>query len=371
MLTAVRRTAPVVGLISGSALVRLRRRWWASVIVDDLLGAPGGPTSTALAVNEAGVVVGAASGRGFRWVDGRLNWLTELGVGSRASAVDSSGVAVGSRFFDNDDLHPVRWGADGSPITLPLPEVGSIGSANGINGPLTVGWCAGPGLPSPRQAWIWDASGGCALASGGARSSEAAAVNGSGMVVGWADELGSPTACVWQHGSAGPQTLSGLGGNHSRAQACNDDGAIVGFATSDTGDDQACIWQSPDGPPQALPTLADAGARALGISRTGAIVGWSLSENGFPHACVWEPEPHDEPAPGSDAVTGDRRYAIHDLGTLGDQTSEATAINGHGTVVGSASRGRGAVSLPIRPGGWSWEDRAFRTVLANHRSPQA
>ncbi len=374
MAALVRRAAPVVGIASASALTLLRRRWWASVIIEDLLGAPGGPTSGALAINDTGVIVGAGSGRGFRWADGRTTWLTEFGVGSRTTSIDDSGTMTGARFSRGDDLHPVRWDPDGNVRPLPLPEGGWIGTATGLSDSLTVGWCGRAGRPSARTAWVWDGGSGHALtasASGRAASGEAAAVSRSGMIVGWANDVGSTVAQVWGHATADPVPLAGLGGHYSRALACNTRGEIAGFATSPTGDDQACIWTAPTAPAHPLPTLAGAGSRALGMNDSGLVVGWSLADTGFPHACAWEPV--DRPIPIDRAATGISRarptdYVVHDLGTLGGQTSEAVAANADGAIVGLASRGRGAISMPIRPGGWSWEDRAFRTVLDEHRS---
>jgi len=81
-------------------------------------------------------------------------------------------------------------------------------------------------------------------------------------------------------------------------------------------------------------------------------VGWAEDVLGKQRACAWVPSP--------EATTG---YRMLDLGTLGGDTSAASALNNHNCIVGVASLGRGALSAPLRPGGWSWEDHAFAAEL--------
>ena len=347
---SVRSLAPIAA--ATGAVLLARRRLWASVIVRDLLGPEGGPTSTATAINDDGCVVGWASGRGYRWERGRLHWLTGFGWGSRADAIDAEGTVVGGRFSGNHDLTPMRWSPRGEATALPLPGPGWIGSATGTAGGVTVGWCQHWAEGSQRIPWSWRGDEGRPLDATDSVSGEATAAAEIGSIVGWITtaETG-PTACLWPTDGSRLELPGGVG--TSRALAINGQEVVVGMIDTDRGR-RAAVWSEPTSLPVELDTLGGLEAEATGISDAGLVVGWSLVPDGFRHACVWEP-------------ADDGRYLIHDLGTLGGKTSEATAVNRRGQVVGTASTGRGAINAPLRPGGWSWEDHAFITDLDAHR----
>jgi probable HAF family extracellular repeat protein len=136
------------------------------------------------------------------------------------------------------------------------------------------------------QAMVWQNSQVTTLGALNGRSSEAHGVNLSGQIVGVSnyDAAGNSHAALWQNGTI--VDLGGLFGSRSVANAINDAGQIVG--SSD--------------------------ANAVNPA-TGGL---------YTHAVLWQ----KNPASGA--------YTVTDLGTLGQYTSFAYAINNQGQIVGSS-----------------------------------
>jgi probable HAF family extracellular repeat protein len=330
----VRRPSLVVAgaVVGGATAVFARRRPWRSIVVDDLLGRRGGPCSRAYGANDAGVVVGCCTGRPFVWVDGRLQLPFERGCGE-ATAVDRSGVVVGWRA---SDAGGVPWILADGVEDLPLPPGATSGRALAVDGPLVVGVARSSSGPS---AVVWRDGGPRGLASLGGDRSVAHAVSPAGVAVGASDDgLGRSRPCAWIDGR--PLDLGTLGGPTGVGRAVSADGrVIVGSASLPTGRAVACLWL--DGSPHPLGTLGGPGGDAHGIDGHGRVVGRSTLPDNVSRACVW------------------RDGLVEDLGTLGGQSSTAFAVSPAGAVVGTASTGAGATGVPLRPGGWSWEEHAF------------
>lgn len=351
MLTAL---AAAVGL-GGATL--LRHRAWSSVEMVDLLGRAGGPTSAAEAVNNDGIIVGAASGRGFRHDGTGFTWLTPLHIGSEAAAVDASGTAVGSYWSTDLSRMPGYWTLGGTTRGLVVPA-GHGGQATGAAVGIVVGtvWSS-HGSPLDR-AWVWSADTNASPTEAGQplptpRGSQSFAhgVSPTGVVSGTVLDGGHRYACIWDLNTAERThtILADLGGRATSVEAVSDRGLAVGWAEDATGSRHACAWDLTTSNPVCvrLKGLEGAVSAACAVNSAGVIVGWSTSSDHKRRACTW---------------AGTTSAAV-DLGTLGGDTSAALGINDHNVVVGSASTGAGAVGLPLRPGGWSWEDRAFRHVL--------
>jgi probable HAF family extracellular repeat protein len=112
----------------------------------------------------------------------------------------------------------------------------------------------------------------------------------------------------------------GLGGSTSWATAVSNTGIVVGYSTlpGETAY-HAFAWSRATGMVD-LETLGGSGSYAWAVNDDGVVVGYSyLAGNTDFHAFRWT-----------------AREGMVDLGTLGGW-SIATAINGHGTIVGSSS----------------------------------
>lgn len=157
--------------------------------------------------------------------------------------------------------------------------------------------------------------------------SVATALNDVGQVVGYsASADGTTHAFIWQNGTIiDLGTLSAAGGE-SYATGINNLGQAVGYSTAVADpSSRAFLWQS--GIIVDLNSLipADSGWTlqvAAGINETGQIVGSGM-HNGEPRAFLWH------------------AGTVTDLGTLGGNSSAASAINDVGQVVGSSATADG------------------------------
>jgi probable HAF family extracellular repeat protein len=182
--------------------------------------------------------------------------------------------------------------------------------------------------------------------------SQARALNNRGQVAGLVTTCPDCTkfgfhASLWTParpgGTSGSMTDLGTlpGQTRSLAVSINDSERVVG--TSDfPAPDRAFIY---DGTMHNLGSLhRGLATEAYGINAAGAVVGESMTASGFGHAFLWVPDQRE-------GVRG----TMHDLGTPhGQAISTASAINGHGTIVGSSlnakfSGGRAFVWRPSRP----------------------
>ncbi|MGM1063357.1 hypothetical protein [Saccharothrix sp. Mg75] len=141
---------------------------------------------------------------------------------SRAVAVNDAGVVVGSVRVDGRN-RPVRWSADGVPTELALPDrvgvvvgVDAAGRAYGTAGPLAVRW--GPdGSPTPLDTLP------------GGRYGQVFAVNPAGVAVGTASDAGGAYHAVrWDAGGRVTTLPGGV-----RAEAVDAGGAIAGVDAAD------------------------------------------------------------------------------------------------------------------------------------------
>jgi probable HAF family extracellular repeat protein len=148
----------------------------------------------------------------------------------------------------------------------------------------------------------------------GGRQSEARAINGEGVIVGWSlNQAGFMRAVRWMNGNK--RNLGTLGGRNSQALAISPLGAIVGWSETASGHRHAFRWEN--GVMTDLGTLPGGNSSiARDINRGGAIVGSSNTASGETHAFRWK-----------DGV-------FTDLGTQGRQFSRATAINSAGQIAG-------------------------------------
>lgn len=305
--------------------------------MQDLLGRRGGPESEATAVNTAGVVVGTACGRAFRWEAGRLTDLGPDQGGSEARAIDALGVVAGCSWTLADRPAATLWNAQGLE-RLPAAPDEQASVANGIVGDGLVVGSSRAAATGRWRAVVWSGTDVRLLADLGGDRSEALAVSADGLVVGSSSTAeGETRAVCWEDGR--PRDLGTLGGSRSAARAVNALGHVAGWSTTADGHIHAVLWA--DGRAIDLGTLGGARSEANGLSDRGQVVGWSTR-------------------PGSEEKRAFSWYQgeLSDLGTLRGTNSVARAVNDTGWVVGRASTGAGALSVPIRSGAWSWEAHA-------------
>jgi probable HAF family extracellular repeat protein len=330
----------------------LEDRWLPSASVIDLGWLPGSEGSEAADINASAQVVGTSgtnSGpmHGFLWQNGVMTDLGTLGGSySSALAINDAGQVVGK-----SSVSPTSADAHAFLIT---PE-----DTNG-NG-IPDRWYRDTNGDG-RNDLMRD------LGTLGGRSSSAADVNSAGQVVGTAAiASGSDHAFLWQYGQM--RDLGTLSGQTSAANGINNSGQVTGTAVAADGWSHAFLWQggvmtdlgrasssndinsagqvagsrlwtpaTPNGtsgtftdlgtlPP--LDTLSlQSGSVALGINSATQVVGYS---------CEWFP---DGWGGGFDVF---RAFAWQDgvMQDLNDQSPnlwllKATAVNDAGQIVGVA-----------------------------------
>lgn len=260
------------------------------------LGTLGGPSSVALTLNDAGVVVGdatqAAAGTlpvAFRWQNNTLIAAPTVGGydGSKATAINASGQIAGILYTQGvSKTIPHAAIAQGSiltPIAIPGSSESAIFALNryslaagvfvdATNGRHAFTWRAGvftqlPGLGS--DSWAWD-------------------VNDAGQAVGYAaDENGLIQAVRWHNGTVTPLGTS----TQSHARAINEAGQIVGWVAANQGlTTRAFLWQTASGvtPLPSLGNPAFASSQANGINEAGVMVGWAEGDDGLRRAVRWQ-----------------------------------------------------------------------------------
>ena len=234
----VNNLGQVVGSSSdGYATPAVAVRWQDGVIHDLGLG----QDSQAAAINDAGQIVGTASGHAFLWQDGVVTWLGGLDgsadPGGAASAINEAGRVAGSSY-------------NGQAGALGLPVI------------HTFGWRAGVMIDVGTPAYTV--------------SSFPAAINSSGQIAGSTTvyvNTGYGAAFLSRGFLYDGQTMTQLPlpGLQSLATDLNDSGQVVG-----TADKNAFLYQ--DGIVTDLNTLVPAGtphlAGATGINNAGQIVGY-------------------------------------------------------------------------------------------------
>lgn len=282
---------------------------------------------SAVAINDAGVVVGRAAGadgrtRAVRWdAEGRISELAPPPGGRYATVfgVDAAGAAYGNTSDAEHWSQATRWDPDGTVTVLDFLPGGDYTFAVAVNeGGTVVGY--GGDADGKRQAISWDRDGVATVLPGLGTATEAAAIDEHGTIAGIAYSGEGRRAVRWDDG-----VLTDLGGvpgsTYLGVSAVNGRFVVGGYQTEDRTS-FAVRW---DGGAAAYPpgdrssTLLAVGADGTAFGRVGgAPVRWA-------------------------ADGGITTMAL----PAGFTAGEVAVVNGHGTAAGVAT---GRTYRPLR---WS------------------
>ncbi|GAA3893093.1 hypothetical protein GCM10022243_67600 [Saccharothrix violaceirubra] len=294
-----------------------------------LAGLPGSTTTSASAINAAGVVVGTSGhtggSRAVKW--STTGVVTDLGGPADAlyigaSAVNRYGVAAGSATGTDGKPRPVRFGTDGTHTvlgTLPGYDKGAFATGVDDNG-VVVGQASGRSYYN-RLAVRWDANGvPTALPlPPGYTASSIGAISPNGIVTGMVYAYNTPLRAVRWNRDGTTTVLPTLpGGGGTTAASVNRYGDVVGTAIAADGNQHAVRWNR-DGTSTDLHDGSPHRGYAVAINDSGVTVGGLLTADGATRPIRWS-------ANGT----------ALDLGVPAGVTSAIpSGINGAGVIVGS------------------------------------
>ncbi len=229
-----------------------------------------GSSTSALAINDRGQIVGLAAGHAVLWEDGTTKDLGTLGGPySEANAINDKGQVVGvSTYSDNWDLHAFLW-QDGV-----MSDLGTLGGeesyARDIN---DVGQIVGSSYTATGlHAFLWENGVMTDLGTLGSKYSEARGINDAGQIVGYSGPMGQEYAVLWENG--GIRNLGALPGGESRAEDINEAGQVIGMSSRSGASIHAVLWNvAPRVVHDVAATAADAYPRSVVVGSSVQVVG--------------------------------------------------------------------------------------------------
>jgi probable HAF family extracellular repeat protein len=275
------------GVLAGVLLSPLAQASYSLVDLGDLAG--GTDSSTALSINDSGVVVGigreAGGQRAVAWANGSIANMSDATTGT-AYAINNRGTVVGTTTSGATTLGFVQQSGGARTSIGDLAGGANYSFAGAVNTAGTVvgyssGFINGTSGASTMRAVSW--SNGALTQLGSlndatsfsARSSYAYDINSTGLIVGYSSAGTSSHAVEWANGSM--TDLGVLSGTtSSKAYAINSSGTIAGVSGT-----SAVIWQS--GSIVALTSFAGVTGQvtAYDINDFGAVVGQAKVDGGY------------------------------------------------------------------------------------------
>ena len=289
------------------------------------LGTLGGNDAEALAVNDAGVIVGGSTTRAgvnrpFLW-DGVMRdlGLPAGGTWGRATGLNNTGTVVGEVAV-NGYFRPYIWTSTTGPRTLPVPADKLNGYASAVNDGGTVVGSYGPGQNLHAAIWQNGVLIDIHPVSGG--TSDAFSISAAGDVVGYYNATGQGNSVPFVRTAAGEvRFLPCPVGGVCSAAAISGLGDIVGSVTLADGTSHAYRWN--DRGVGTHGVIGGAGTGAFAVSDGGFVAGsfaFSIWDNDG--AALW----------GSDAVMNPLQSESKSIPARGS----ARGVNSSGWAVGWA-----------------------------------
>lgn len=317
--------SPFKTALAASAIALCSSPWVQAAIEYELVllpNLPGGSSSIALGINEAGTVVGASTTpntfyeNATCWLDGKAIDITGLGIsGAQARGINQSGSIVG--YSDEIDSNAFLFN-DGSLEILDSPGICCSLAVNINDAGMICGNVPLTGIGT-NTAVIWIDGQWEVLGSLGGQSSYAHDINEHGQIVGSAWISGTQSRpFIWDEGVMSELPVPGGLNGQFKATGINDHGTIIG-----QGEWLLFKWEDDE-----LTLLEPLTGGLLGyvndINNEGVIVGKSYGD-GFTgsRACRW--------------IDG----AVENLNDLVEAEADwkminAKAINNKGQIVGLA-----------------------------------
>ncbi len=204
------------------------------------LGTLGGARSSANAINDAGVVVGAAQVVGniyhaFVWTAG--SGMVDIGTAwpsSSTSDINDANEIAGTATLANGETHPIYWDANGT-----ATDLGTLGgtyaySVDINNAGVVIG--VSRTASGADHGFAWTAGGGMIdLGTLGGTNSYVADINDDSQVVGSADTANGERHAFRWDATNGMVALGNLGGQSSTASVINELGQVAGTSDIDPG----------------------------------------------------------------------------------------------------------------------------------------
>ena len=285
----------------------------------------GGRDSSAVAMNEAGRVIGRSylennrDNHAFLWEKGKkpIDLGTLGGTVSYPVAINEASQVIGVSYLANLTLsHAVLWEGGSPPIDLtPHSSVSYPVAINESGQVIGAFWTA-----NGYHAFLWKGGDPIDLTPVGAIRSSPVGINDDGQIVVNVDFRVNNVAyshpVLWDHGN--PIDLKTLGGDHgtavySRAVAINQAGKVIGISDLawDTPDEHTVLWDRDHADPIDLKTLGGTVSSPVAINEDGWVIGESTkyASDQKKSGFVWH----------GGAMMG--------LGDLGCGSSTAVAIN--------------------------------------------